>query len=88
MGSPTVPRSLSDARDVRVTAAVDSDDEELTTDAGQEPLDNLDRIAEALDAHGTPTPLADKLLEAASILAIDDELHLGFNDQLYEQLFG
>lgn len=60
------------ARDVRVTAAVDSDDEIFGADAGSEPLDILDQISEALDAHGVPTPLADRLLEAATRLGIDD----------------
>lgn len=60
------------ARDVRVTAAIDSDKDDLPADSGPESLDILDQISEALDAHGTPTPLADKLLEAASHLGIDD----------------
>lgn len=60
------------ARDVRVTAAIDSDDEELTKESGAEPLDIVDQISEALDTHGTPTPLADKLLESAAHLGIDD----------------
>ena len=60
------------ARDVRVTAAIDADDGDAAFDANREPLDIVDRLSEALEAHGTPTPLADKLLSAAAQLGIDD----------------
>ncbi len=60
------------ARDVRITAAVDNDDIDIDVGGEKEPLDVIDQLSDALDLHGTPTPLADKLLTAASHLGIAD----------------
>jgi flagellar biosynthesis protein FlhF len=70
-------------RGVRVTAAVDGYDEpEEALPPVDQPLDAIESIADALDRHGTPgvlaerllkaaSPLAEKLLRAASALAVD-----------------
>ncbi len=60
------------ARDVRITAAVEADDVDHSLNAEAEPLDIVDQLSIALDTHGTPTLLADKLLNAASHLGIAD----------------
>ncbi len=57
-------------RSIRVTAAVEGngpDDDPLP--AVDEPLDAIEAIADALDRHGTPAPLAERLLHAAAPLA-------------------
>src|SRR4051812_15208696 len=57
-------------RGVRVTAAVDGYDEpEEALPAVDQPLDAIESIADALDRHGTPGVLAERLLKAASPLA-------------------
>src|SRR5581483_8600147 len=71
-------------RGVRVTAAVDGYDDEPddTLPPVDQPLDAIESIADALDRHGTPgvlaerllkaaAPLAERLLRAASALAVD-----------------
>lgn len=70
-------------RGVRVTAAVDGYEEpDDFLPAVDQPLDAIEAIADALDRHGTPgilaerllkaaAPLAEKLLRAASALAVD-----------------
>ncbi len=60
------------ARDVRITAAVEGDDLESPLLENAEPLDIVDQLSVSLDAHGVPTALADKLLNAASHLGIAD----------------
>ncbi len=59
-------------RGIRVTAAIDEEplsELELTLPKVDQPLDALETIAEALDLHGTPTVLAERLLQAAAPLA-------------------
>lgn len=59
-------------RGIRVTAAIDEEplsELELTLPKVDQPLDALETIAEALDIHGTPTVLAERLLQAAAPLA-------------------
>lgn len=58
--------------DVRITAAVETEDLDLPSVQAPETLDIVDRLCAALDAHGTPTRLSDKLLAAAAHLGIDD----------------
>lgn len=60
------------SRDVRITAAVESDDRDLPTGGDPGPMDVVDRLSITLDSHGTPTPLADRLLNTASRLGIVD----------------
>lgn len=59
-------------RDVRITAAVEAEEFDPPSDQDPESLDIVDRLCEALDAHGTPTTLSDKLLAAAAHLGIGD----------------
>lgn len=55
---------------IRVTAAVDEEDEQsFSPPPVDEPLDALEALADALDRHGTPGPLAERLLRAAAPLA-------------------
>ena len=70
-------------RGIRVTAAVEGANEpDNEVPSVDEPLDAIEAIADALDRHGTPgelaerllraaTPLAERLLRAASALAVD-----------------
>lgn len=60
------------ARDVRITAAVENDDTGISIGQIVEPLDVMDQLSDALDMHGTPVSLADKLLNTASNLGITD----------------
>ncbi len=60
-----------DSRGVRVTAATESDD--LDTVLGEEPpVDVVDVICAALDDHGTPPRLADRILNAVAKLATSE----------------
>lgn len=67
---------------IRVTAAVEGNEPEPPPPLVDQPLDAIEEIANALDRHGTPAalaerllhaaaPLAEKLLRAASILSVD-----------------
>jgi flagellar biosynthesis protein FlhF len=67
---------------IRVTAAIEGFDPDPEPPAIDEPLDAIEAIADALDRHGTPgelaerllraaTPLAERLLRAASALSVD-----------------
>lgn len=67
---------------IRVTAAVDESEPELPLPPVDTPLDAIEAIEHALDRHGTPgdlterllraaAPLAEKLLRAASALSVD-----------------
>lgn len=60
------------ARDVRITAAVENDNSDPSFGPEPEPLDVMDQLSDALDMHGTPIPLADRLLNTASNLGIAD----------------
>ena len=67
---------------IRVTAAIEGFEPDPDPPAIDEPLDAIEAIADALDRHGTPgdlaerllraaTPLAERLLRAASALSVD-----------------
>jgi flagellar biosynthesis protein FlhF len=67
---------------IRVTAAIEGFEPDPDPPAIDEPLDAIEAIANALDRHGTPgdlaerllraaTPLAERLLRAASALSVD-----------------
>lgn len=67
---------------IRVTAAVDEESYPDTLSEASQPQDAIETIADALDQHGTPpalaerliraaAPLAEKLMRAASALAVD-----------------
>lgn len=55
-------------RGIRVTAAVEGDEDDEVPPVDQ-PLDAIEAIADALDRHGTPAALAERLLRAAAPLA-------------------
>jgi flagellar biosynthesis protein FlhF len=57
-------------RDVRITAAVEEEDIDPSFEMDAEPLNIVDQLSIALDAHSVPTSLADTLLNAASNLGI------------------
>ena len=56
-------------RGIRVTAAVEGFDPDPEPPAIDEPLDAIEAIANALDRHGTPGELSERLLRAATPLA-------------------
>jgi len=59
------------ARDVRITAAVEADEPDFGY-REEADLDLADRLSNALDNHGVPMALTDKLLNMASHLSITD----------------
>jgi flagellar biosynthesis protein FlhF len=56
-------------RGIRVTAAVEGDEPDEDVPPVDQPLDAIEAIANALDRHGTPGPLSERLLRAAAPLA-------------------
>jgi flagellar biosynthesis protein FlhF len=74
--------SQRDGNGIRVTAAIEGTEPEPELPAIDAPLDAIEAISDALDRHGTPgelaerllraaTPLAERLLRAASALSVD-----------------
>jgi flagellar biosynthesis protein FlhF len=64
--------SQRDGKGIRVTAAIEDDEHPVDDPAPppvDQPLDAIEAIAQALDRHGTPGYLAERLLKAAEPLA-------------------
>ena len=57
---------------VRITAAIESPDQELNFDEDDPPIDVIDAVCGALDQHGTPPKLTERMLEIVSGLPIHD----------------
>ena len=60
------------ARGVRITAATDAEDDEQVSPERQLTYEAIQLIANALDDHGTPPELADRILNAAATQAAPD----------------
>src|SRR3546814_8256797 len=58
----------SETRGVRITAAVEVDDVDPAFCEDETPLGAIDAVFQALDAHGTPPRLPDRLPNAAAQL--------------------